>query len=215
MIYSPHRNSRGIILMVVLGFILLIAIFVTQFMEITARQIRNQLVELGRSDLRMTAYSALEVSLAVLSEFKEIDGGLYSSSQGWGQAMEYAEIVWPEGVEVHVNIVDESGKISIQSVQDGASNALFRALLEELGFDYGDADIMVDSYLDWTDLDDRVHLNGAEKSYYGREYPPREPANALLTQLETFRYIRGYSDILFDENGVPNNNFQAFRNSVT
>ena len=93
-VFQCHRP--GIILMVVLGFTLLIAIFVTQFMEIMERQIRNQVVELARSELRLTAYSVLEVALAVLSEYREIEGELYSPAQGWGNVLNHAQITWPK-----------------------------------------------------------------------------------------------------------------------
>lgn len=204
-------RNRGAILMAVLGFVFLMAIFVVQFLEIATRQMRARAVELGRSDLRTTAYSAMEVTLAVLNEFKEIDEGINSPAQGWGDPIDYADLQWPEGVDVKVTIEDETGKLPMNP----APEADLKLLLEQLGIDISDADIMIDSLMDWTDEDDLHRLNGAEDSYYDRQDPPLKPANGPLTSFEPLRYIRGFDEFFFDEDGVPKPEFYSFTDAVS
>ncbi|WOO40036.1 type II secretion system protein GspK [Rubellicoccus peritrichatus] len=205
------NRSRGAILMAVLGFVFLMAVFVTQFLEIATRQMRARAVELGRSDLRTTGYSAMEVTLAVLNEFKEIDEGINSPAQGWGDPIGYADLQWPAGVDIKVSIEDETGKLPLNPPPE----ADLKLLLDQLGIDLTDADIMVDSLMDWTDEDDLHRINGAEDSYYERQDPPLKPANGPLTSFETLRYIRGFDEFFFDEDGVPKPEFYSFTDAVS
>lgn len=197
--------------MAVLGFIFLMAVFVTQFLDTATRQMRMRAVEMGRTDLRMTAYSALEVTLAVMAEFNEIDEGLNRPSQGWGDPIGYAGLTWPDGVTVKVTIEDETGRIPLNPMPE----ADIRALLYYLDIDYSDADIMVDSLADWTDENDMHRLNGAEEDYYDREDPPYRPPNGPLTSFENLSKIRGFKEQFFDEDGNPNELYYRFISAVS
>lgn len=207
-----HQGRRdGLILIAVLGFVFLIAVFITQFLDLATRQMRMRAIELSRTDLRTTAYSALEVTLAVMAEFQEIDDGLHRPSQGWGNPIDYAELAWPLGVEVRVTIEDETGRIPLEPLDED----LLRTLLDSLEVDYSDIDVMIDSLLDWTDENDSYRLNGAEDDYYQREDPPYLPANGPLTNFDTLAKIRGFKDVLFDEDGVPNELYYRFIAAVS
>lgn len=199
--------------MAVLGFVFLMAVFVTQLLEITTRQMRVRAVDLGRADLRTTAYSAMEVSLAVMSEFREIDEGLNRSTQGWGDPIAYASgLQWPEGVEVRVSIADETGRVPLAANFERD----LRNLLENMDIDYSEADIMIDSLLDWMDEDDLVRLNGAEERYYDREDPPLVPANGPINTLDTLRHIRGFDEAFFNEDtGEPRPEYYQFVDAIS
>ncbi len=197
--------------MAVLGFIFLLAVFVTQFLDIATRQMRMRAVEMGRTDLRTTAYSALEVTMAVLAEFQEIDEGLNRPSQGWGDPIGYSQLVWPEGVEVKVTIEDETGRIPLNPMPEED----IKALLDYMEIDFTDIDIMVDSLADWTDENDMHRLNGAEEDYYQREDPPYSPANGPLNSFDRLSKIRGFKEEFFDEDGVPNELYYRFISAVS
>lgn len=205
------QRRDGFILIAVLGFIFLMAVFVTQLLEVATLHMRVRAVEQGRHDLRSTAYSGMELALAVLSEFKEIDDGLHRPSQGWGDPAQYARLEWPEGTEVRVTISDESGKIPLRESEE----ARLREWLREMDIDFTDADIMVDSLLDWMDADDAIRLNGAEDRYYEAKDPPLLPANGPVTSLETLRHIRGFDEQFFDEDGLPRPIFYLFAEAVS
>ena len=111
----------------VLGMLMLLAFLLAKFIERTAE---DMVLEAKTSDislLRREAYSAMEVTLATLAEFTDMDGGLYRASQGWGNPLEYAGYKAPDGLTVVVQFEDESGKISLPSVTPDRLIGLFKA----------------------------------------------------------------------------------------
>ncbi len=205
--WSRQTRQRGAVLLMALFFILLISVLVVKILDELTMQIRAQAVQVARDDLRYVGLSAFETTMAVLSEIEEIDGGLHGPAQGWADPLAYAEtITWPDGVTVAVTITDESGKFSLQEADPKVLNAFF----EMMGIDYGDAETMTDSLLDWMDEDDDARLNGAESRYYEGEEPPLTPPNAPLKSWESLRYIQGFKELFFDENGIPNDYHRRF-----
>jgi len=192
-LFSQPR--RGAVLLMALFFILVISILVVKILDELTMQIRAQAVQVARDDLRFIGLSAFETTMAVLAEIEEIDDGLHGPAQGWGDPLAYAE-----------TITDESGKFPLQEADPKLLNAFF----EMIGIDYGDAETMTDSLLDWMDEDDDTRLNGAESRYYEGEEPLLSPPNAPLKSWESLRYIQGFKDNFFDENGIPNEYYHRF-----
>lgn len=199
---SSDSRPRGAILLMALVLIFLAAILVVKVIEEVTLQVRARAAQVSRDDLRFVGLSALETSLAVINEIRKIDdGSLNSPAQGWGDPIAYAdELTWPEGVEVSVSVLDESGKFSLTE----ASPDTFKAFFDSMDVDYGDAETMTDSLLDWMDEDDAERLNGAEERFYENEELALTPANAPLKSWEALRYINGFREHFFDEDGVPN-----------
>lgn len=193
-------SCRGAILVIVLGMFLLMAILATRFLEAAYLRIRAEALQSGKDELRATAYSVMQATLAVLNEYREIDGGLYSPAQGWGDPLGEAGLAWPEGLSIEISIEDETGKLPL----DPFPEEQMRLLFEEMGIGLSDVDVLVDSFLDWTDGDDLERLHGAESAYYQRMDPPRTPPNAPIRSYGDLRYIRGFEELFFDANGQPN-----------
>jgi len=63
--------------------------------------------------LRMDAYSALEVTLATLEDFRLADSGLHSPGEGWGDPLTWAGWDPGDGNKITVAFQDESGKIPL------------------------------------------------------------------------------------------------------
>jgi general secretion pathway protein K len=96
-----------------------------------------------------------------------------------------------------VSIVDESGKININTLTD-ASAIILKNLLTNSGVGAAEADIIVDSILDWKDADDLTRLNGAESDYYMSLPNPYKAKNANFDTLEELLLVRGItSEILY------------------
>ncbi|SPQ00133.1 conserved hypothetical protein [Candidatus Sulfobium mesophilum] len=96
-----------------------------------------------------------------------------------------------------VSIVDESGKININTLTD-ASAIILKNLLTNSGVEAAEADIIVDSILDWKDADDLTRLNGAESDYYMSLPNPYKAKNASFDTLEELLLVRGMtSEILY------------------
>jgi len=207
----PDRRRSGAVLLMVLAFIFLASVLTVALLETMTRHMRSAATALARDDLRLTAFSAMQVALATLSEIKELDGNLYSPAQGWGDPLGYAAVTFPGDTRVSVQIADETGKIPLRADD---RDSLLR-LFEHLGVGIGDSEELVDAFIDWTDEDDLERLNGAEKDYYERLDPPRRPPNQPITSFDDFRYIKGFDELFFDEQGTPNGLFFQFRNSVS
>ncbi len=89
--------------------------------------------------------------------------------------------------EYQVDIQDESGKINVNL----ASEDQLRALVLATGIQHPDADVIVDSIVDWRDADNLRHANGAEDDYYQALDPPYKAKNGRLDAVEELLLVRG------------------------
>lgn len=208
---AQSARPRGAILLIVLGFIVLASVVTVALLETMTRHMRSAATAAARDDLRLTAFSAMEVALATLAEIKELDGNLYSPSQGWGDPMSYAPVNFPAEMSVTISIEDETGKIPL----DPENREMLNRIFDQLGVSIGESDELIDVYIDWTDEDDLERISGAEESYYERQDPPRKPPNEPITSFDDFRYMKAFDELFFDENGAPNDLFRQFKSSVT
>ena len=95
-----------------------------------------------------------------------------------------------------VSIVDDSGKVDINE----ASDVLLRNLFLNAGIEEGEAEIIVDSILDWRDEDDLHRLNGAENGYYQSLPNPYQAKNDNFDTLEELILVRGMTyEILYGD----------------
>lgn len=96
-----------------------------------------------------------------------------------------------------VRILDESGKININTTSD----IILRNLLLNIGVSDEEADVIVDSIMDWKDEDDFYRLNGAESEYYNSLPVPYKPKNAPFDVVEELLMVRGITpEILYGSN---------------
>lgn len=188
----------------VLGLIVITAFAVERFLESALRQMRIEASGTPSLDLRLAANSGLQVALAAISELNELDGGLYGGVQGWGAPLDYAgEFLFGSGVSVRIHIDDEGGRIGLNP----PSREQLLLLLTQMDVSQWEHDALADSLLDWIDEDEDARASGAEDDEYLRLRSPRLPANEPLRSYEDFRYIKGWSELLFDAQGQPNANY--------
>ncbi len=96
-----------------------------------------------------------------------------------------------------ISIIDESGKININTLTD-TSAIILKNLLTNSGVQADKADIITDSILDWKDADDLARLNGAESDYYMSLPNPYKAKNANFDSLEELLLVRGMTpEILY------------------
>lgn len=96
-----------------------------------------------------------------------------------------------------ISINDESGKININALTD-ISGIILNNLLVNLGVEKKTVDTIVDSILDWKDVDNLTRLNGAEDDYYTSLPNPYKAKNANFDNLEELLLVKGFtSDILY------------------
>jgi len=95
-----------------------------------------------------------------------------------------------------VSIMDESGKVDINTVSD----VVLKNLLINAGVKEEDVDTVVDSVMDWKDPDDLHRLNGAESDYYMSLPNPYKAKNANFDTLEELVLVKGMTpEILYGD----------------
>lgn len=98
-----------------------------------------------------------------------------------------------------VKIMSESGKIDINALDDN-SGIILKNLLRNSGVEEEDADIIVDSLLDWKDSGDADarRLHGAESEYYMSLPNPYKAKNANFDTVEELILVKGMTpEILY------------------
>jgi general secretion pathway protein K len=140
-----------------------------------------------KTDAMAAAYSAFDKIIFSLSA--EIPTGRtwrISDAGGFGDAeipLTGDPVRLPGGVEVSIR--DGSSFVSLQAEN---TEALKRLVENATG---KDPSIFVDSFLDWTDADNLVRLNGAEEGYYRSINATVVPRNGPVEFKEELLFIRG------------------------
>lgn len=207
----PSRSRGGTVLVAVLLMVVLLSFIVVAFMEDATSRIKYYGLFHHQDDLRADAYSALETSLAVINQFREIDGQIWGPAQGWSQPLAYAGFATGNGIEATVRIRDESGKFSLQEI-DGAT---LRLIFDELDIDQRRADTLADSLLDWMDESETRRLSGFSTRDYRNLDPPYSPAERPLRSWDELILIHGFREAFWDEDGRPLERLQTFKDAVS
>lgn len=203
------RGRRGSVLVLVLVLVAVTALAIVRFTERALGEMAGEAFYVQRDRLRGEALSALEVALAVIHEFREIDGGLFAPAQGWGEPLRYAGYEVPEGLEINVRFVDENGRLSLRDAEN--QEAYFLNLFADMGFTTDEVAVLTDSLLDWIDADDTARPFGAETPDYLLQNPPHVAANRPLRSYEELAAVMGFSTLFFTETGFPNERLGHFR----
>ncbi len=117
----------------------------------------------------------------------------------------------PPGVQARVRLYDESGKLSLTAT----TPERWKLFFEAMEFDESEALMLTDSLLDWMDPDNEVRESGAESNTYGQEDPPYKAANRSLRNFRELRFVEGFKKLFFDDNGLPNEHLEVFRQNVS
>jgi len=224
---SNKNRRKGSILIFILALIVLLSVLCLRLMEEGIREARHLDQFHRKDDLRIHAYSALDIAVGVLAEFKMFEGKLYSPAQGWGEPLAYAGISPTEdGVTWSVRLIDESAKVPISKVKEKDLVALFALMQaeEDSLVDEDDGQPFYDSMMDWVDADEEEREEGAEDDYYEDLDHPYFTPGKKINSFEEFRMIKGFahdpedpdrSGIFFDAQGIETVNMKNFRESFS
>jgi general secretion pathway protein K len=205
-------GEAGSVLLLVLMTLLLTAFALTKYLEMSTIDLLADAREARDERLRAEAYSALETVLAVLQEFRAIDGGLTSPTEGWGTPLDFADYAPPDGVEVGVKLEDESGKISLPH----ADFQTLRDLFLVLGQKQSDAERLADALLVWMQPGyEPVDSFSARATDYERDVLPHDPPARSLHSFAELASIRFVRDLFYDDRGRPNDLWRRFVDSVS
>jgi general secretion pathway protein K len=205
------RSKRGAVLLMILVMVVVLSAMIVQFTEKGMAEIAAEGHYVERERLRLTAWSALETTLAVLADVAAVDGGLTCPSQGWDDPLGVAGFEAAEGQTVRVSYVDESGRLPLNQLGEDALSVLFT----DMGFDLDEASRLTESLLDWIDEDDAQRVDGAEDEAYAVAEWPYTPSNQAVQRLGELAVVDGFRELFFDDFGRPNEAYCAFAEAVT
>ena len=167
------RNS-GSVIVIVMMTLLFAAFALVTFMEKASVDLLVDQRDVLNRRLRMEAYSALEMTLGVLNEFREVGNGLRSPAEGWADPLTFAGYTPSEGRVVEVAFEDESGKISLPR----ANAQILTNLFKNWGIVQADAEALADAMLGWTKRN-HAYTSSVQPNYEGGAIPYLEPGRSL------------------------------------
>ena len=182
---AVSRPERGIALVIVLWMLALLTV------------IANSMVFSLRSEVQVAgnhAASARAEAAADAGVFKAIRELTRPATdvQRW-QGNGFAHDWIFDGVALRVTIMDEAGKIDINTAPETLLGSLFRSL----GVDETLAGSLTDAIIDWRDPDDLRRVSGAEREDYVAAGKDHGPKNANFETIEELRLVLGMTDDLF------------------
>jgi general secretion pathway protein K len=99
-----------------------------------------------------------------------------------------------------VRVVDESGKINLNQVDE----ATLRQAFVNLKFDVKESEALTDAILDWRDTDSLVRMHGAESDDYLAQKVPYPAKDGPFDTLDELLLVRGVTPALFyGRGGAP------------
>lgn len=209
--FLPRHPRRGSVILFVLGVILLTAFLLTRLIDRAGGELLAETKAASRTTLRDEAYSALEVTLAVLADVAANDRGLHAPAQGWGNPLEYAAYEPPPGITVAVSFEDETGKLPLATV----SETVLQQYLVNIGSTTTDAERLADALLAWTKTDYLPRTTEADPRTYENAALPYAPPHRALHSFEELRAIAIIRDTFFDHEGQWTELGDRFRADVS
>lgn len=206
---APPHSRRGSVLVIVMVTLIFATFALVAFMEKASVDLLVEQREAVSRRLRVEAYSALEVTLSVLNEFREVGNGLRSQAEGWGDPLTFAGYQPGEGRTVEVTFEDESGKISLPH----ANAVVLANLFRNWDMTQVDADTLADAIAGWMKRD-HVYTSALQPMYDAGAIPYEVPGRPLRS-LQELAAIEKVRDVFFDADGRPNDWWKRFADSVS
>ena len=159
--------------------------------------------------LRQEAYSALEVTLGVLEDFRLVNGALRSPAEGWSDPLAFAGWTPRNGRVAEIAFEDESGKLSLPHVELATLVNLFKGWQ----LPQTDAERLADALLGWMKKD-HVASAAQQPDYEQGTLPYVAPLRSLrsYSELAAIDYVR---QRFYDEQGQPNELWHRFVSAMS
>ncbi len=195
-----RASQRGIALLLVLWILSILMVIAMSFTFMTRTDAYSAMAFREGMQKRYLAEAGVERGIMELvyrsvnkSQVLTLEGKELARTDGRAY---YGKL---ENGSYRFRLEDESGKMNINALTD-VSGILLKNLLLNSGVSQGEADVIVDSILDWKDRDDLRRLNGAESDYYLSLPNPYRAKDANFDTLEELLLVRGVTpEILYGE----------------
>ena len=193
-----YGSQRGIALIVTLWLLVILIVMVFSFSLSVRTESLAAYTNKERIENKFLAEAGIERAIMEIfyrSLYKNQNIILDDSGVWEADGTVYREQL--EDGYYKTRIINESGKLDINSLSD-MSGIILNNLLVNLGIPKENADIIVDSILDWKDEDDLHRLNGAENEYYEALPKPYKAKNGPFDSVEELLLVRGVTqEILY------------------
>jgi general secretion pathway protein K len=196
--------NRGAVILLVLVTVMLTAFLLGRFIQRAGTELLADAHASDQARLRGEAYSALEVTLAVLADFRALDGALYSPAQGWADPLRYAGYEPAGRRVVEINFEDESGKVSLPALDQAA----LQSVLEQAGLARREAELASDAMLVWMRPDYTPASLENDVQRYERAALPHLPPQRSLASWHELAAIAQAREFFYDESGQPNDRWR-------
>lgn len=206
-----NRARRGSVILFVLGVVLLAAFLLSLLIARASSELLVESRAAREVSLRNEAYSALEVTFAVLADVAVADGGLHGPAQGWADPLGYAGYEPAPGTRIEVSFEDESGKLPLAT----AEPATLHRYAEALGIPPADAERLVDALQAWTEAGHVAAFPESDPQRYATEPVPYEAPARPLRSFEEFRAVAVARDLFFSPDGRWNEVGMRFREDAS
>ncbi len=159
--------------------------------------------------LRREAYSALEVTLAVLEEFREVGNGLHSPAEGWHDPLAFAGYTPSDDRKVEIAFEDESGKISLPR----ADAQVLTRLFQSWDIPQTESESLADALMGWMQRD-YTYRTSVTPDYEQGSIPYETPGRSLrsFNELAAIALVR---EKFYDSGGRPNDLWRRFAAAVS
>ncbi len=204
-----RRPARASVLVIVLVTLLFAAAALVAFIDKASIDLIVESREATANRLRPEAYSALNVTLAVLEDFRLVNGGLRSEAEGWGDPLGFAGWSPREGCTAEVTFSDESAKLSLPNAESPALLNLF----ESWGLPRSEAERLTDALFSWM-RKDYVPASSWSADYDRGAIPYEAPLRSLRSYSE-LAAIDVARELFYDEEGRPNELWHRFSGAVS
>lgn len=201
---SAIRFTRGSVLVIVLVTLVVTAFALTTFLDKASTDLIVAARDADNRRLRQEAYSALEVTLDVLSCFNQTVGALHSPSEGWGDPLTFANYTPGAGRTVDVAFDDESGKLPLPNVNSTTLMALFQLW----NMTQPDAQKLTDALLSW--MKPNYAPTGTFTPDYDQATIPYAPPGRSLRSFDELASIDVARDVFYGDDGRPNDLWRQF-----
>lgn len=205
------RSDRGSVILFVLGLVLLTSFMLMRFIDRAHTELLTEAKHGQQVPLRHEAYSALQITFAVLEDIAAIDEGLHSPNQGWGEPLDYFDYTPTEGIELSITVEDESAKLSLANT-DAETLTTLLTTMEVLN---SDAERIADAILAWSRSDYAAQFRESEANTYLRRNPALILPQRSLRTFDELRLMPAVLEILCDENGNWNEIGRRFLDNIS
>jgi general secretion pathway protein K len=203
---AGSESDAGIALIVVLLILALLLTIVAEFaqaMRLEAVASTNFRSALSETWLAEAGYqrALAEILPDALSQELDVKGALVfrRARLGTPPVPTRTDLRVDPG-RVSYRLTDESARLNLNR----ATRDVLDRLLQEVGVEKTDRDVIIDSIQDWRDPNEEHRLNGAESDYYLALPVPYRSKNADFDSVDELLQVRGVTrDLLYGRGGTP------------